>query len=83
MPDTILGRPRDILGEDQGKKQTKISALVEPYILVRGRGNIKHKKWVTHVAYEKLISSIGGKSIAKIKEIQMRFGLRQCIWNVY
>lgn len=40
---------------------------------------IKHKKRVTHVAYEKLISSTGGKSIAKIKAIQMRFGLGQCI----
>lgn len=79
MPDTILGRPRDILGEDQGKKQTKISALVEPYILVRGRGNIKHKKWVTHVAYEKLISSIGGKSIAKINEIWFKTVHLKCL----
>lgn len=81
MPGAILGRRRDILGEGQENKIDP--ALAEPYILVRGDGKIKPRSELLCSVWKGDKFYRGEKAFARIKEIQMRFGLGRCIWNVY
>lgn len=57
MPDTILGIPRDILNEDQVNKIPYPGGV---YILVRGRGEIRHNKGAIYVAYGKKGGALPG-----------------------
>ena len=56
MPDTMLGRLRDIWGEGQGNKIDKDPCPGRALLPVRGGGEAERQKLVTYVAHETLVS---------------------------